>query len=925
MVVAPVVSSIPPGEKGSVVNFQFIAKIPHHYSNSKDVVLVLSDSINNEVVSQIDIPFSADSVYSSFKLSLLKDNDTLDFGPLAVSAVSSREFVIENTGVFPFDFEISPKIEVTRVSRIGSAKGGLKGRRKTATPKPATAKGKLRRVGAKDFQIGYFTVLASTGTIAPGQSHSVPVSFQTTTIGAHDKVILLKVSDTSPKRFPQGFPIKLHGECCAPAIEVSNFEKIFPGTHLCLRYDLTFQEITSFLEDDLVLHFAPTVLHQKATVILALINSLPIPCTVELSFKLKIRTSPSKSPFDISEKLVQVDPKSTKEIKINFSPTSTQMFSAAFEATVKGALNTSMKSLKFGIEGSGIMPMISVFEAPENKSRKYSYTFGKTLVNSSRDKMVIIQNIGVIPTILTVTANNSPDFELLGFENSRDVSIKPKGRLPITVRYCPAAIRQASFSVQISVQNNSNMDVQLNFQGEGFSENIIFEGLPANDSDLIFTDCVVGRSQQLKFIMRNISSSDCRFAWTHLPEVTFSPRIGQLRACSSKEITATFHADKPIKVQAETAICQLAKIQLRNPQSPDWDDSMKIIKFMERGSLIIQPPHTPQVDEKARATPRKMPGAVVAKSGRQSLANTSHEFILPKVDSKSFILAYPSPRGSAYDLMKVVDVKEEPAYDVIHDKLKEFTLKVFAVADVIQYHLSVHEIEFLPTMMFETRIVKFTITNSSHIRFEYSWITIQFGGMRTDYAMNHKSPFAILPASGFIEAGKTTTFEASFTPEEVDDFSVHMRCEIPFLGQLDPPQIYMSGRSRRPICHFNLKCSDYLSAGRRHPNYTYPLPEGVKVIEMFAHKIGERVIFRFEIINTTEAPYEGVWTRVGKADDSAITCNTPNPFISSGKRHVACFMFIPVSAKTLESLWHFAIPEYDLHVHLLVVGRIMPP
>jgi hypothetical protein len=115
-----------------------------------------------------------------------------------------------------------------------------------------------------------------------------------------------------------------------------------------------------------------------------------------------------------------------------------------------------------------------------------------------------------------------------------------------------------------------------------------------------------------------------------------------------------------------------------------------------------------------------------------------------------------------------------------------------------------------------------------------------------------------------------------------------------------------------------------LSAGRRHPNYTDPLPDGVKVIEMFSKRIGQRTISTFEIINTTEAPYEIIWQRCGSGDDSAVQCNSSRAFISSGKRHIASFSFTPVSVKTLESLWHFSIPEHDLHVHLLIVGRMMP-
>jgi hypothetical protein len=36
------------------------------------------------------------------------------------------------------------------------------------------------------------------------------------------------------------------------------------------------------------------------------------------------------------------------------------------------------------------------------------------------------------------------------------------------------------------------------------------------------------------------------------------------------------------------------------------------------------------------------------------------------------------------------------------------------------------------------------------------------------------------------------------------------------------------------------------------------------------------------------------------------------------------FSFTPVSVKTLESLWRFQVPEYEIQVYMLIVGRIMP-
>jgi hypothetical protein len=48
--------------------------------------------------------------------------------------------------------------------------------------------------------------------------------------------------------------------------------------------------------------------------------------------------------------------------------------------------------------------------------------------------------------------------------------------------------------------------------------------------------------------------------------------------------------------------------------------------------------------------------------------------------------------------------------------------------------------------------------------------------------------------------------------------------------------------------------SDYLAAGRRHPDYLYHLPDDIRVVEFFSSGIGKKSAKKFEIINTTAHP-----------------------------------------------------------------------
>jgi hydrocephalus-inducing protein len=141
---------------------------------------------------------------------------------------------------------------------------------------------------------------------------------------------------------------------------------------------------------------------------------------------------------------------------------------------------------------------------------------------------------------------------------------------------------------------------------------------------------------------------------------------------------------------------------------------------------------------------------------------------------------------------------------------------------------------------------------------------------------------------------------------------------------MDPPSIAVSALSRRPLCHLNVEMSDYLAAGRRHPDYTQTLPPDIKVIELFSPAVGVRRFKRFEVINPTGSPYQILWKSKSEEEKAPIECDTPSAFVSSGKRYAVTFSYTPISVKTLEVQFEFSIPEHGVIIPVLVVGRIMP-
>jgi hydrocephalus-inducing protein len=140
------------------------------------------------------------------------------------------------------------------------------------------------------------------------------------------------------------------------------------------------------------------------------------------------------------------------------------------------------------------------------------------------------------------------------------------------------------------------------------------------------------------------------------------------------------------------------------------------------------------------------------------------------------------------------------------------------------------------------------------------------------------------------------------------------------MNSLELPLVKLSGLSRRPLCHFNIPMSEYLT--KRHPEFSYRLPEGTRAVELYANELREKTTKRIEMINPTSKAYEGRWAVVSDNSEGSIVCDNPTVVVSSGKRYVFMFSFCPVSPKIVESLWEFTVGDQELKVHFLFVGRL---
>ena len=89
------------------------------------------------------------------------------------------------------------------------------------------------------------------------------------------------------------------------------------------------------------------------------------------------------------------------------------------------------------------------------------------------------------------------------------------------------------------------------------------------ENHLYFGGCPVGQSRQATFTLTNHSSRMAvRFNWSSSPpELSFSPALGHLHPCSSKDITVTFKADKTLSFEKAAVSGKLQKITFSQPIS----------------------------------------------------------------------------------------------------------------------------------------------------------------------------------------------------------------------------------------------------------------------------------------------------------------------------------------------------------------------
>jgi hydrocephalus-inducing protein len=137
----------------------------------------------------------------------------------------------------------------------------------------------------------------------------------------------------------------------------------------------------------------------------------------------------------------------------------------------------------------------------------------------------------------------------------------------------------------------------------------------------------------------------------------------------------------------------------------------------------------------------------------------------------------------------------------------------------------------------------------------------------------------------------------------------------------------------RPWCHFELPDSDYVSGGRRNPEMPgpsgqiEPLDPATRVLDIESLGVRVRNVVRFMVLNPTAVGYGFEWELSGKGAgaQSPFKCLTRKGTVSGGRQFEMVFEYVPIADSVAEAFWTFRIPEQNIEVPFLLVGRVSEP
>ncbi|KAI9343132.1 hypothetical protein BDR26DRAFT_917651 [Obelidium mucronatum] len=831
-----------------------------------------------EVTATIPVKLQVRSVFSRFSILPVRD---LNFGALVHGSKVSRQFTIENQGEFDFKYSVYKIVQGATTgsdkklrTQTRTSKGPPRPISPPPQPKVMNRKEVVKQADATNF--GAFTVFPTSSVVAPGAKHQVTVEFHSESPGSFEETVAIDISDRSPNDYMDVIEYRLIAEDCIPGINTTDFTSIFEEQTVCKRLELFSTQSNVYAEEDRVFYFGAFLAGQQAQVRFKITNPYKVPCDISVVTKPRSKTKSDAADFafDVEPKKLTIPAHEYKYVTASFHPTSIQTYAGIFEATVENVDQSKSKTLAFELRGEGTLPRVAVEKpALKNKNGIPLLKFKRLLVGTHQILPIVLKNEGITTAKVKLewAVKEQDEFESAGVNTYH--TLRPQETCSIDVKCRALGIRKFENDLKLRVIDNSFEDTLIQLSGEGYVDDLTFDDLPSEtENELLFGDCFIGELKQQTFSVSNHSSDFMKLNWVpDTPDFIFTPAVLHIRPRSKKDVTVSFCAKQTSELSHIKASCKAVKIKyIGSVVDIDWDDKAKTVRWLTNDATAV--------------TPRKV------------------------------IEQYP-----------------EPQHEVLPGVSPERYLLLSANADYSVYECDVTNIKFKSTLMYQTRVFKFTVKNPGKVILKYSFIFYGDNGYPLE-PTSDECPFSVVPNKGSIEPGESSVLTVKFSPLEDGIYSGNLTGHIQNLvKEAKPITIKVSGVSLRPFCHFELDDSDYITSERRNPEISAMngvplslLPQ-TKVIEFESCGVKVRNTKRFYIVNPTSFNYEFEWTTDQTVDKRAFRCVTLRGLVMAGKKFEMIFEFTPETIDLKESYWKFEILKHNIVIPFLLVGQALEP
>ncbi|XP_039769505.1 hydrocephalus-inducing protein homolog isoform X2 [Ornithorhynchus anatinus] len=927
-----------------------------------------------EVIAIIPVKLSVISVFSKYSIN---PADTINFGAMISGSRKSASFVIENTGFLEFKFVICRMVQDFPL--LQKKGGSVKRNRsrdgdnfsKSSSGKPVKNTDSVQKdmtlIGQARFTLGMFTIYPGFGSIPPGQQQVITVDCLADPLGQCEEFLTIEVTERDPNDPPNGIQYSLIAEACLPAFVIDDPTSIFEEHRICNNINLyqVLPNIESggvFVEDENKFIFHNVLVGHQGKARFKISNMGKIPCDLNISVKPISNKAIARinDIFEVEPNKMYIPSRSHAFATVTFTPPTMQNYQCIFDASLEGlpSLYAKSRSLTFDITGDGNLPRVSIMRPIVSNNRGNPLLLFRRLRLSHSEKLpLIFKNNGTIPAQVHMdlldecgvfSLKNRPTTQCIYLvedtESMKEAKkphlafliVYPGDTAEFDVHFKPRQAQKLTGTILLSVVDNQYEETSIQMIGEGYEDDITLDNIHGlvpqsslNDAEenlsvnlleashvdhIQFGDCHVNNTYQVTFTITNHSQAVAiRFEWPFAPPLHFSPQVGHLHASCTKDITLTLKSDVTTVLRKMVVKCKVSKITFQLPadQIPDWDDCMRVVKWVD--------------------------------SGR-------------------------SPSTSLPVKKKVIETDPEPTHTLLEDSSRELELQISAVVDYTAFKCEMENVQFKETLLFQTRVFKFEMTNTGNVKLDYNWIvptgetgkTVSFvqhpnqkgsssahltkrlSSQRTSLFESSSSqgisgdsvpPFSVEPPIGVIPAGNQQLFLIKFSPLEVGEFENRIFCRIPNLrpGE-EGPAVTVKGQSLLPLCHFDLKDSDYISGHRRNAELRGTkggsLDPKTRVIEFAALGVGSKDSRTFTIMNPTSSAYSFKWICEdveSLLNPPAFICLSEKGQIQPEKKVEITFQFIPHHLDITESLWTFLITEHNYSIPFLLVGKTSDP